>query len=84
MASGCACITSDNAGGKAQIEDGITGLIVPKHDRAALREAINELLDNSVLCRQLGERAREHTMTEHSLNAMALRFEGAYRRAIDG
>ena len=82
MASGCACIASDVAGAKAQIEDGVTGLIVPKRDPDALRAALLRLLDDADLRERLGHNAREHVAAEHSLEAMARRWEAAYEEVV--
>jgi len=41
------------------IHDGETGIIVPEHDPAALREALRELLSDEAKTRRMGENARE-------------------------
>lgn len=82
MACGCACITSDNAGGLAQVEDMKTGLIVHKCDAEELRSAIEDLMENEILRTMLGKNARKHVEKHHSLEAMAVRWVKVYQQAI--
>jgi glycosyltransferase involved in cell wall biosynthesis len=82
MASGCACIATDVAGAKAQIQDGITGLIVPKHNATALRWAIRWLMEDTELRESLGRNARAHVEVEHSLDALGKRWESLYAKVL--
>mgnify|MGYP001248694907 CR=1 FL=1 len=82
MASGCACITSDNAGGLAQVEDMETGLVTRKCDADMLKDAIEDLVTNGTLRKRLGDNAREHVEEHHSLEAMAGRWVTAYQQAM--
>ncbi len=82
MASGCACITTDNAGGKAQIEDGVTGLIVKKRDSNAIRDAIMKLAGDKELRDRLGAAAREHVLKDHTLDAMGKRYIAIYEKEM--
>jgi hypothetical protein len=82
MASGCACISSDVAGPRAQIEDGVTGLLVPKRDPDALRAAILRLVNDPILRVKLGRNARAHVEREHNLDAVGRRFEAVYREVL--
>ena len=83
MACGCACITSDNAGGLAQVEDMHTGLIVHKCDVDGLRGAIEDLMENEQLRNMLGKNARKHVEKHHSLDAMAWRWVKVYQQAME-
>lgn len=79
MASGCACIASDVAGARAQIhEEWGNGILVPPADPAALRDAIEEVMRRPDKARRMGERAREHAVQDHSLEAMGRRWERVY------
>jgi glycosyltransferase involved in cell wall biosynthesis len=82
MAAGCACIASDVAGARAQIQDGVTGLLVPPRDAKRLRYYIDMLRDNPGLARSLGEAARAHVEADHSLEAMAARWEAVYESVL--
>ena len=84
MAAGLACISSDVAGAKAQIEDGVTGLLVPKRDPDALREAIIKVMETPNLRYKLGRAAREHVEKEHSLQAMTNRWCEVYEKVLNG
>ena len=81
MASGCACISTSIAGGRAQIHDGM-GLLVPPRDPGAIKDAIDALIGNKKLREYMGEKAREHVVKEHSLAAMGKRFENVYKQVI--
>jgi hypothetical protein len=82
MASGCACVASDVAGARAQLhQDRRLGILVPPHDAAALRDAMQWLRDNPDEAAAMGQRAREHVAKDHSLDAMARRWEAAIEAA---
>lgn len=59
MAAGVPAIASDIAGVREQIEDGVSGLLVPPRDPAALATAIEELARDADLRARMGARARE-------------------------
>ena len=82
MASGCACITTDVAGASVQVVHGETGLIVPRRDPVALRDAIDWLMGDEELRQRLGEAAREWAVAHASLEAMGRRWEETYRAAM--
>jgi glycosyltransferase involved in cell wall biosynthesis len=82
MATGLACVASDVAGAKAQIEDGVTGLLFPNRDHLALRECVNRLRADPALRDRLGRAAREHVLAEHTLLAMGIRWERVYERVL--
>lgn len=53
------CISTDEAGIPDIIDDGKTGLIVPRKDSAALADAIEKLINDRGLCRQMGYEGRK-------------------------
>ncbi len=57
-ASGRPCVASDLAGCRAVVEEGISGLIVPLRDVPALADALEKLLRDPGLRRQMGQAAR--------------------------
>jgi glycosyltransferase involved in cell wall biosynthesis len=59
MSCGLPVVVSNGAPGLLElVEDGVTGLVVPVNDAAALAAAIRRLADDPQLCRRLGEAAR--------------------------
>lgn len=78
MASGCACITTDVAGGRAQAHHGAYAQIVPAGDPVALRAAIQQVVRLPKSRAVMGEVARRHVEQEHSLIATAKRWESVY------
>jgi glycosyltransferase involved in cell wall biosynthesis len=60
MAHGRAVVASSVGGLRDLVKDGETGLLVPSRDPPALRAAIDRLLADEELRRQLGQMARAH------------------------
>lgn len=58
MALGTPCVATDVTGIPEVLQDGITGLLVPQHDAAALATAIARLLAGPALRARLAETAR--------------------------
>jgi glycosyltransferase involved in cell wall biosynthesis len=59
MASGIPVVASDIRGCREEVEEGLTGLLVPPRDHERLAEAISLLLDSSERARRMGKAARE-------------------------
>lgn len=66
------------------IEDGVTGLLVPPSDPAALARAITRFADDPVLARNCGRRGRQHVIRNHSRETMIERVIEVYERLIAG
>ena len=65
-------VAACEAGGIPEIvRHGVTGLLCPVNDAAAVAAAIGRLLDDENLARGLGEAARRQVVERHSLEAMA-------------
>jgi glycosyltransferase involved in cell wall biosynthesis len=62
------------------VEDGVTGLLVPPRDPAALAEKIRTVLDDADLRKRLGQAARANIEQHHSLDAMGERLLGLYEK----
>lgn len=58
MAMGAPLISSDCAGPRSMINDGVNGILVPVGDAGALAAAIDRLIDNPTMRKHLGEEAR--------------------------
>jgi glycosyltransferase involved in cell wall biosynthesis len=69
------------------VEDGVSGLLVPPGDPAALAAAVGALLGDRALADRMGGRARELAETRHSWQAIAARIKSVYEglaAAADG
>jgi glycosyltransferase involved in cell wall biosynthesis len=82
MAHGRPVIASAVGGLVDAVEDGVTGLLVPPRDPAALRVAIERLLADSDLRRSLGSAGRDRVSRELSWNAATAATIAAYRSAL--
>jgi glycosyltransferase involved in cell wall biosynthesis len=58
MLAGTAVVTTDTAGAREVVEDGVTGEIVPVDDAAAFAAAIVRVAGDPDLCRRMGDAAR--------------------------
>ncbi|MBK8165345.1 MAG: glycosyltransferase [bacterium] len=64
------------------IRDGVTGLIIPRRDRAALAAALLRLRDEPGLAGRLAAAARDEVRREHSRETMAARYAEVYRQHV--
>jgi glycosyltransferase involved in cell wall biosynthesis len=78
MAAGLPVISTTTTGIPELIEDGVSGLLVPPRDAAALADAIERLLADSVLCDRLREAAFQKVAAEFNLNTSADRMSALF------
>jgi glycosyltransferase involved in cell wall biosynthesis len=64
------------------VSDGVTGVLVPPRDPAALRAALERLLADPAERRRLGTAAREEAIAHFSPAAAAAALVSAYREAL--
>ena len=75
-------VVATAVGGLAEaVEDGVTGLLVPSRDAAALRQAIDRLLGDPELRRRLGHAARDAARARFSWEQATRATVDAYRTA---
>ena len=75
-------IVATRVGGNAEIvRDGVSGLVVPPSDPAALAAGMRALLDDAARASRMGEAARAWALGEGSVETMARRYEAIYRAA---
>lgn len=67
MASGKAVITTNNRGCEDAVKNNVTGLVIPMRNLPKLVKSITTLLDDSQLCKSLGEKARSHVWDKYTL-----------------
>ncbi len=65
-------------------QDGVTGLIVPPGDAAALASAMNRLGQDEALRRRMGLSARERAVREFSAERMISRFRDLVEQVVFG
>jgi glycosyltransferase involved in cell wall biosynthesis len=82
MAWGRPVVASAVGGLVDAVDDGVTGLLVPPGDVAALREAIERLLGDAELREQLGAAARERALERFGLRAAADSLASVYADAV--
>jgi glycosyltransferase involved in cell wall biosynthesis len=82
MARGRAIVATPVGGIPSLIEDGVTGLLVPNGDAAALRGAITKLLGNPALRRKLGAAARARVQEVASWDRVVDETLAAYQAAL--
>jgi glycosyltransferase involved in cell wall biosynthesis len=82
MAYGRAVVTTGVGGLADAIEDGVTGLVVPVGDGAALREALLRLLGDPALRDRLGRSGRRKVATECSWGTATASTLAVYGRCV--
>jgi glycosyltransferase involved in cell wall biosynthesis len=82
MAHGRPVVATAVGGLVDAVEDGVTGLLVPPRDAAALRAALERLLADGELSRQLGAAARDRASLRFSWEAATAATIRAYRDAL--
>ena len=80
-AMGCevAVVASDAGGLPEVVEDGVTGLVVPRGDATALAQAIGSLLDDPERRRLMGQAGRARALRLFDWDRSAEQFEQVYR-----
>lgn len=83
MACGLPVVCTELGTGTSYVnQDGVTGLVVPPGDPAALAGAINTLLADPALRRRMGEAARQRAATMFSSQAMIEQTLALYERVL--
>ncbi len=79
MAAGKPVVATRGGGVPEIVRDGITGLLVPMRDAAAMAEAIERLLADPAAAAQMGQDGRERVREHFRIEQTAARVEGVYQ-----
>jgi len=79
---GTALIATDIAAAREQIEDGLTGIIVPPRDSSSIANAIELLFLNTELRKRMGIAAREHVRRRFTLDRMYQEQMACYQKVL--
>ena len=82
MSHGLPVVATSVDGIPEAVEDGVSGLLAPPQDPAALAEALVTVLRDSALADALGRAARERVAREFSLSAMVAATIAVYEKTI--
>ncbi len=82
MAAGLPVIGTDVGGVREVIEDGVTGLLAPPGNPAALCAAVTRLAGDSELRRRLGEQARNRVFPKYDAGTMVRSLLSLYRELL--
>lgn len=84
MAAGLPCVTTELGTGTSWlVQDGISGFVVPPHQPDRLAAALNKLLRQPELRRQLGQAGQRRAQKEFTIDRMTAAVENVYRQLID-
>lgn len=84
MAAGVPVVTSDFPGVRELVDEGRTGLIVPRNDAPAAAKALNSLLADRAMASRLGEAARVDVHRRFSMQRMVDDTLAMYRTILAG
>ena len=83
MACGLPVVGFDVGGVPDMVRPGKTGLLAPPEDTAALRRAIETLLNNDDLRARMSAECRQIAVSEYALAVQARRYKALYESLID-
>jgi glycosyltransferase involved in cell wall biosynthesis len=76
-------VVATNGGGVPEIvEDGVTGLLVPMGDAIAMANAIDFLLRNPLIAKEMGARGRERALSQFAIQITARKVEAVYDHVL--
>ncbi|MBX3442834.1 MAG: glycosyltransferase family 4 protein [Planctomyces sp.] len=83
MARGLPVVATRTGGVDTAVSDGVTGMLVPPSDSAALAARTVELLRDPLRARSIGQQARELASREFRVDRMVEETEQVYRRVLE-
>jgi glycosyltransferase involved in cell wall biosynthesis len=82
MAAGCAAVCTDVGGVSQVLEHGVTGLLVPPNDPAALAAALLACFNDPARTAQMGEAGRIAVVERYSMAAWVRRCQALYLQEV--
>jgi glycosyltransferase involved in cell wall biosynthesis len=82
QAMGLPVVCSDAGGLPENVEDGVTGIVVPRRDSQAIAAAVARLADDSQLRGKMGRAGRERALATLSLDRQLDEFEALYEAVL--
>jgi glycosyltransferase involved in cell wall biosynthesis len=83
MAMELPCVASEVSGVPDVVADGVTGVLVPPRDPAALARAISLLIEHPERAREMGRRGRHRVVPAFSVERMIEQLEAVYRELLE-
>ncbi len=84
MACGVPVVASRTGGVPELVDDGVTGVLVPPCDPAALTEAVCSLLEDAALRQRMSRAARERVQERFRVESVVPRMLAVYRAVREG
>ncbi|MBU3981964.1 MAG: glycosyltransferase [Proteobacteria bacterium] len=81
-ACGLPSVVTDVGGNAEVVKDGVTGIVVPSCDEAAMSKAFWKLFEDADLRRKMGDNARLRIEEEYSLDKMVQAYQKLYEEAL--
>jgi mannosyltransferase len=82
MSAGAALVATRAGAAEIVVEDGVSGVLVPIDDAAALAQAIEPLMRDPAVAEAMGGRARTRVLEKFSVEAEAKAIAGVYRKLL--
>ena len=82
MSAGAALVATRAGAAEIVVEDGVSGVLVPIDDAAALAQAIEPLMCDPTTAEAMGARARQRVLDKFSVEAEAKAISEVYRTLI--
>jgi glycosyltransferase involved in cell wall biosynthesis len=83
MFCGKALVASNVEGPAEIIENGISGILVPPKDSAALADALVKVFDSPEWAREIGENARKRVLEKFTMETMVESWIDCYKSVLD-
>jgi L-malate glycosyltransferase len=83
MAAGVAVVASEVGGSPELVENGKTGWLFPRDNEDRFAAALETLVTQPELCRQMGTNARERARSRYSISTVRQQYQHLYRQVLD-